>query len=105
MEKSEIKKILKRTRKRLNNEIQKGGSVCGTSDKMSGVRSNNFSSSGKFGNMAKQLVFFIENSIAGITDGICALESVITLPSDLGHELGKPNEPLPDNTPIYRDMI
>lgn len=40
--------------------------------------------------------------MAGIVDGVKAVYSVVTLPMDLGHELGKPNEPLPDNTPIHR---
>lgn len=90
---SQREEILTRITKRLNNEVQSGGS---------GVRSNQFSSSGSFGNVATQLVFFIENSMAGIVDGVKAVYSVVTLPMDLGHELGKPNEPLPDNTPIHR---
>lgn len=45
---SQREEILTRITKRLNNEVQSGGS---------GVRSNQFSSSGSFGNVATQLVF------------------------------------------------
>ena len=47
-------------------------------------------------------MFFIENSVSGICNSVKAVYRVVTLPMDFGHELGKPNEPLPDNTPIHR---
>lgn len=86
--KKRIDKLLKK-----NNSYnkQKGGN---------GLRTNKFNSSGSFSNMATQLVYFIQNGVATMVDGVSAVSSIVTLPMDLGHELGKPNEPLPGNTPI-----
>jgi phage-related protein len=95
-EHKEISEITKRVKKRLQSEItelQSGGA---------GLRQNNFSNSGNFGNMITQLSYFIENSVAGIVDGIYAVYSVEQIPGDLNHILGKKNEPLPSNTLISR---
>jgi len=90
------KEIVTRVRKRLQNELKQSGG--------DGLRQNNFSNSGSFGNMITQLAYFIENGVASIVDGITATYSVVTLPGDLGHILGKPNEPLPSTTPISRAL-
>jgi len=88
------KEIIARINKRLKQELKQSGG--------DGLRQNNFSNSGSFGNMITQLAYFIENGVASIVDGISATYSVVTLPGDLGHILGKPNEPLPSNTAIDR---
>lgn len=114
--------LRKRVMKRLSELFdftQKGGGVvgdmghlldkitCGISNSLPLARTTNFSSSASIGNLAKQIMGAVENNIAAVSDGICAVGSVISLPSDLGHDLGKPNEPLPSNTPIHRaiDMV
>lgn len=88
------KQIAGRVKKRLLQELNQNGGGC--------IRGNCFNSSGSFVNMVKQLSYFIGNSVVGITDGIDTVYSIVTLPSDLGHNLGKPSEPLPSNTPIAK---
>ena len=90
----EHNKIIKRVKYRLKKELKQSGG--------DGLRQNNFDSSGSFGNMITQLAYFVENGVASIVDGITATYSVVTLPGDLGHILGKPNEPLPSNTKIAK---
>ena len=80
---------------RLKKEVgQKGGSA--------GLRENQFSSDGTFINMVTQLSYMIENGVSSIIDGVGAIKSVVTLPSDFMSITEKPNEPLPTNTPIYK---
>lgn len=88
------KQIAKKVQNRLKNEIiQTGGD---------GLRQNQFSSGGDFGTMITQLAYFIENGVASIIDGANAVYSIATLPQDFMSISGKPNEPLPQNTPISR---
>ena len=94
--KTDYKKISKKVQNRLKNEVyQKGGDVAG-------LRENRFSDSGNFVNMINQLSYMVVNGVASIVDGVSAVESVLTLPSDLSSITDKPNEPLPSNTPISR---
>ena len=74
---------------------QKGGTF-------GAVRTNLFDTSGNLVNLAKQILFSIENTIAGVIDGVSATYSVVTLPSDIISITDAPNEPLPQNTPISR---
>ena len=82
-------RIKKRIYKML--KIQKGG----------GPREFNFSTDGNFGNLVNQITNLFTNAISGITDGVEAVVSVIEAPYNLGHDVSRPNEPLPQNTPIY----
>mgnify|MGYP006423378635 CR=1 FL=1 len=87
------KKLNLKIKKRINKllKIQKGG----------GPREFNFSTDGNFGNLVNQIGNLFTNAIAGITDGVEAAVSVIEAPYNLGHDISRPNEPLPQNTPIY----
>jgi hypothetical protein len=88
------KQIAKKVQNRLKNEIiQTGGD---------GLRQNQFSSDGDFGNMITQLAYFIENGVASIIDGTNAVYSIATLPQEFMSITGKHNEPLPSTTLISR---
>jgi hypothetical protein len=89
-----VKNIVKKVKKRLNKEIFQSGGF--------GPRENNFNDNGNFGNLITQITYLVVNGIASIVDGGNAAYSVFTLPADFMDISGKPNEPLPSNTPISR---
>lgn len=59
-----------------------------------------FRSSGSFSAMVDDMVGMLESGVHGIIDGFKAGYSILTLPTDLYHDLERPNPPLPENTPI-----
>ena len=95
----DIQEIVRRVKKRLEKEIkQKGGF---------GPRENNFVSgieggTEAFGAIISNLTNMIINGGSAIVNGIEAVVSIATLPQDLSSIVGKPNEPLPSNTPIKK---
>ena len=71
-------------------------------ENLGNARQYNFSTDGNFGNLVNQIQNLFTNAITGITDGVDAAVSVIEMPYNLGHDLARPNEPLPQNTPLYK---
>lgn len=93
------KEKARKVRKRVQSKIMKRLS---TKDRKKLEQSGgvNLSSSGSFGNMIEQLFGFILNTIESVGMAVETAESLISLPFDLGHQLDKPAQPLPQNTPI-----
>ena len=93
--------LQKRVMKRI---VQKGGFSCKTPTiKIPGFPSpgqQQFSSSGKLSNLIKQFTHGVSNGIQSMSSGLGAVCSILTLPADLGHTIGKPNEPMPYNVSI-----
>jgi hypothetical protein len=77
----------KHNKNREKNREKKGGSC-------------NFSSSGSFRNMADQLGCMVVSGVDSIVKGVESAYSVITLPYDLAWDFERPNQPMPQNTPI-----
>jgi hypothetical protein len=91
MKKSTLNKIMKRIKKKFNKtKNQKGG--------------RQLDSSGSIGNMIGQIIGMIENGVQGMITGVEATWDMISLPGDLAWDLNRPNEPLPTNTPVYKDI-
>lgn len=98
-EDKDIEKIIKRVHRRIINELGQSGGL--------GPRENNFETgiSGgtkAFGAVIKNLTNLIVNAGAGIVDSISAIEHVAALPSEMTSIVDRPNEPLPENTPIKK---
>jgi hypothetical protein len=100
----DLKKLQIRVQKRVDREYLKQGTRIRRRRRGHRVQRGggcHLSSSGSFGNMIGQLFCFIENGIGAAVDGIKATISIVELPGDLAHDLSRPNEPLPANTPIH----
>lgn len=82
--------LVNRVNERINAELGQSGGGC------------HLSSHGSFGNVVGQLACMIEQGVEAIITGIDTAYSVITLPADLAWDLEKPNEPMPQNTPVRR---
>jgi type 1 glutamine amidotransferase len=91
--------IHKRVIKRLQKEVKNGNQIGGLS-----CNSDNLSSSGNFKNMIDQLACVVVNGIDAMVDGLHTAESVLTLPGDLAWDFERPNQPMPENTPIKKIM-
>ena len=64
------------------------------------------SASGSFNNMVDQLGCMVASGVQAIVKGVDSAYSIIELPSDLGWDFNRPNEPTPQNTPVpkYKDQ-